>query len=502
MPLRAQLRGRSAATTAAALLRELPHGHELHRRRVPLRSAARAQLRERRLRRRVWILRGGTTCVAGTCRCEANCAGRSCGDDGCGGSCGSCPGSLSCIGGACGCEAGTTACAGVCCAAGLACVSGRCCAPSWRRTFSGVFAEGLSRASDGTLWIAGRVGAPASFVTGDRAWISSLDACGTLTSQTSWLPSSMPRATATHIATRTTARVPSSPLAIVGFGGADGNLDGLVSTLMTSPVRVTRDITLPASGSDDLYWQSTQSPDGLLWSAGQTNSQVGTCASVSLASPSTGTVCTWNIFSSCIGGGTFGTSIGHDGGVWFTGAHGNSAFVARYPSFGCAATPGCTCAPTLVREFGAPGTVSTTGRSVVAGSARTLVAGYAFLNGTDAAAVVMGVTADGTVSFGSPWNPTTIGDAFLGAAFVDGPSPTLYAVGLRGWDGLGNTAFAQGVLAAYDANTLTQRWVVSVPNAGGCWGVVGDDAGGVIVACGGSTSSTVRRCTSAGVCPP
>ncbi len=40
-------------------------------------------------------------CQAGVCSCTPACVGKSCGDDGCGGSCGSCPGGQQCLDGAC-----------------------------------------------------------------------------------------------------------------------------------------------------------------------------------------------------------------------------------------------------------------------------------------------------------------------------------------------------------------------------------------------------------------
>jgi len=54
----------------------------------------------------------GFKCVGGECVvCEPNCTGKACGDDGCGGSCGTCEGDLQCIGGQC--VAGDS-CAGAC----------------------------------------------------------------------------------------------------------------------------------------------------------------------------------------------------------------------------------------------------------------------------------------------------------------------------------------------------------------------------------------------------
>ena len=45
----------------------------------------------------------GQTCQNGQCVCTPNCTGKTCGDDGCGGSCGSCPSGQTCVSGQCMC---------------------------------------------------------------------------------------------------------------------------------------------------------------------------------------------------------------------------------------------------------------------------------------------------------------------------------------------------------------------------------------------------------------
>jgi hypothetical protein len=49
-----------------------------------------------------------------TSACRASCAGRTCGDDGCGGSCGTCEGELVCRNGRCDCPEGQDLCGGTC----------------------------------------------------------------------------------------------------------------------------------------------------------------------------------------------------------------------------------------------------------------------------------------------------------------------------------------------------------------------------------------------------
>jgi hypothetical protein len=72
--------------------------------------------------------------------CVPHCQGKVCGDDGCGGPCGSCPEEASCQQGACICPGGQRECQGACipsdqccsegdCPAEHSCVGGRCCLP-------------------------------------------------------------------------------------------------------------------------------------------------------------------------------------------------------------------------------------------------------------------------------------------------------------------------------------------------------------------------------------
>lgn len=105
---------------------------------------------------------GGITCVVCTgqeeclddgnnayvCTCVPDCAGKACGDDGCGGTCGTCSGALpACSAGQCTCPADSQACGGFCvpevcggggslsgcncsCPTGVVCIPGAVCAPA------------------------------------------------------------------------------------------------------------------------------------------------------------------------------------------------------------------------------------------------------------------------------------------------------------------------------------------------------------------------------------
>jgi len=93
---------------------------------------------------------GGATCVQGRCEgaCQPTCLGRECGDDGCGGSCGSCYGGATCVQGRCegacqptclGRECGDDGCGGSCgtCSGGKTCKDGACALPDCTPDCSG-----------------------------------------------------------------------------------------------------------------------------------------------------------------------------------------------------------------------------------------------------------------------------------------------------------------------------------------------------------------------------
>jgi hypothetical protein len=84
----------------------------------------------------------GQDCQAGKCSCVPQCAGKECGDNGCGGTCGNCPANYACSYGHCTCnasctgkECGSDGCGGSCgqCPTGKTCVGNKCkssCTPS------------------------------------------------------------------------------------------------------------------------------------------------------------------------------------------------------------------------------------------------------------------------------------------------------------------------------------------------------------------------------------
>ena len=443
----------------------------------------------------------GQSCVAGACRCVPFCTGRVCGSDGCGGTCGACTPPYACsLAGTCECPAGAMTCGSTCCGAAETCLSGRCCPNGWRRDLPGVVLEGTARDTDGSFLVAGRQGAPDTFADGDRAFVATLDACGVVTAQTSYLPTGLTRASLSSVATRGANRAVSSPPAALGIASSTPDLDGFFARLTARPLAVTSTVNVRPTASDDFVWQAAQTPDGTYWLAGASNGAA--CPSMALLSPTSTVPCMFNIFADCAGGGgAYGVTIGHDGRVWVTGARGTSGFVAQYAP-GCTPTPMCTCAPAATPTLlNFPSAASTTGRSIAAGTSSMYVAGYAFLTASDAEGFVAQVASDGRVTYSSALNPTSMGDGLLAIAFTPVGTPTVYAAGLLGWNGVGHTANATGLLAAYDPTTLALRWSTVVPGTGACWSVNVDEVGAAIVTCAGPTTSTVRRCLPSGACP-
>ena len=70
-------------------------------------------------------------CVAGLCVCQPDCSGKTCGGDGCGGTCGECGANEVCAPGfSCVCVPSSVSCDGVCCAPNSqVCAAGTCCTP-------------------------------------------------------------------------------------------------------------------------------------------------------------------------------------------------------------------------------------------------------------------------------------------------------------------------------------------------------------------------------------
>jgi hypothetical protein len=452
----------------------------------------------------------GRACVEGRCACAPACAGRVCGDDGCGGSCGPCASPRVCApdGTVCACPAGANPCGGACCAAGEACVSGRCCPSGWRTSVPGVQLQSIARDATGAIVLAGRAGSELALMDGDRAVVVTLDACGAVTGQQTLSPRGANRAGLSSVATRTSARTLSSPLAVAGsVQGATVDVDGVVMTLSSArlPATVTADTTVRFAGSSDYHHGAIQNADGSVWTAAAAQFLIQpACALATVTAAAGGTSCARTLFSPCTTDAAYAVGVGHDDRIWLVGNHGPQAFATPFDPSACAGSASCACAPARAPvEIRPSGTSFAGWRAVVAGPSRTFVAGFAGISSADIGALVGAIDGSGTVQLSALSNPTRLGDGYYGVAY--GPSergPLVYTSGLRNWNQSSPPSGSPGVLAAYDPVTLALRWELLVPGAGHCPAVAVDDAGGVLVVCTGPTGSTVRRCASSGTCPP
>ncbi|MFH1533223.1 MAG: hypothetical protein ABIK09_21060 [Pseudomonadota bacterium] len=128
------------------------------------------------------VCTGQDLCLAGHCQCQPACDGKNCGGDGCGGSCGVCTGQDLCVVGLCQCQpdclgldCGEDGCGGLCgtCQGGDTCVAGACVGAIGKRVFvtSTLTSAGLGGVSGADSYCQSRAGA-AGLGGSWRAWVS------------------------------------------------------------------------------------------------------------------------------------------------------------------------------------------------------------------------------------------------------------------------------------------------------------------------------------------
>jgi hypothetical protein len=421
----------------------------------------------------------------GRCFCPGNCVGRDCGDDGCGGTCGECTTGFSCTpAGTCACSG--TPCGAACCDGADICLSGACCSPTWTASLPGVGLRGVARDGDGTLYVAGSSAA--------QAYVAAFDACGN-------------RLRANSFPSGSSTTVSLSGLTLAGadvyVGGqtTDAGTDagnGVWARMPKSTLVPTW--TQPLWGGNDLdeIWAVAMTDTGDGWMAGTAGiTATGSFPWVVRGTPG-GDACGFAPYPAS-------TGVGRDlalsaGRVWFAGARDGVGFVTSFASSECAFTPGfdCACTPSgTTVPLPVDGAGTTEARALAFAGADLLVAGYADVGG-DLGGMVARVS--GTVVTQAPrWNPTALIDGYTALA-ADASGAAVYAAGLSGWTGTGESGSA--VLARYGVAGLTAEWQVVPSGAWICWDLVVDELGGIVVACvepGGSSS--LRRCLPSGMCP-
>ena len=425
-------------------------------------------------------------CRAGDCVCVPDCTGRECGDDGCGGSCGSCGEGFTCLpDGRCSCSG--TPCGAACCGTTQVCLSGGCCNAAWR-VETAASLRALARDTDGTLYVAG--------ADGTQAYVAAYDACGVrLREQRFTAPAAATGNLLTALALGNAEVYVAGQALLAGDDPGNGLWARLPKTTLTPAWAVG------LWGGDDLdeIWSVGVTAAGNGWMFGTTRTDAPPMiAWVVRGYADTGRACGFTAF----GGetGTVGRGLVLSGGrVYLGGQRAGQGMVTSFADDECGFVAGpCPCTPsgtTVTVEVA--GSLSTEVRALVDVAGSLYLAGFSDVGG-DLGALVARL-AGSTVTFAPRWNPTAQIDAFTELA-ADASGSALYAVGTRGWSGTGDAA--QAVLARYGVAGLTAEWQTTPTGAWACWDVAVDAGGGIVVACSRTGSgSLLARCLPSGVCP-
>ncbi len=334
-----------------------------------------------------------------------------------------------------------------------------------------------------------------------------VDACGREVRRGTFLPSGAVRGIANDVV------VAAPYLYVVGFQApavsAGDRGEGFAARLFQASLGL--DVVIPLRGSDlnDAVNAVAVAPDGALWGVGVLNYTAGPpwathCAWTIKADGATGAACGSNPFANCTYDGINDIQASATTGrLHVAGRRGSDAFTTSYAPSECSTVAPCPCTPSgRTVLFRPPGATAAEAYKLAVGSTATYAIGWADASGAgDYAGTLVRIPASGGVpSFAPLWNPTPLGDAFLGLT-LDSAAGSLFIVGVSNWDVSPTSTTASAVVARYDAATLAGGWTAYPPLAGACWDVLLDAAGGLVIACVSPTSSSVRRCLPAGTCP-
>jgi hypothetical protein len=429
----------------------------------------------------------GTVCSsAGRCLCEPACDGRECGDDGCGGSCGACGDGFVCgPDGRCTCPG--TACGAACCGTTEVCLSGACCEPTWRVETSAALSA-LARDDDGTLYVAGK--------DGTQAYVAAYDACGARLREQRFTQPAAATATALSAIALAGTEVYVAGQALLA-GTDPGN--GMWARLPKATLTPTWGAGLWGGDHLDEIWSVGVTTAGDGWMFGTISTDFPPTTSwVVRGYADTGRACGFGMFPSATG--SVGRGLLLTGGrVYLAGVREGRGVVTSFADTECGFTAGpCPCTPSGdVVTMEVAGAAHTEVRGLAAAGGVVYGAGFADIGG-DLGALVAG-SAGTTVTFAPRWNPTAQIDAFNDLA-ADPGGGVLYAVGTQGWPGAGETG--QGVVARYAVPGLAAEWRALPTGTWACLDVVVDAAGGVVTSCSAPGSrSVLARCLASGACP-
>ena len=400
--------------------------------------------------------------------CIPDCAGRECGDDGCGDTCA--PG----------------------CASTSSCIAGTCepiCAEAWTTTLPGV-------SSGRMLWVDGRL-----YVAGSTAasgWVGELDACdGSVDDQVGGVAP----AAATSAKLFSLALIGAELYAFGDLVTATDPGNGLYARVARDGLEVDWSAPLYGSADVDEGWDIVATLSGNLW-------MVGTAGTAASASP-------WAIKGNDAGQACGFAPMAGNGGARALAVAGDnvyigltvdgSAHIVRFLDGDCATSSPCPCTPSWTSPAITVGSIYTEPLHMILADGSAYLGGYAADSATpdDAYAFVVRVDlGTGAVTGSYTWNPTAAIDAF-GAMARDGAN--VYVVGVHGWDGSASFASGTATLHAIPhplaGSSSPAAWIHNLASVDVFLGVAVDGAGWVYAAGPAGADSVVLRCTTAGTCP-
>jgi len=455
-------------------------------------------------------------CENGMCKnCTPDCSNKDCGDDGCGGSCGSCTnvpkdvcidattlrdysGSGYCSNNKCTYNYSDTKCQN-------GCTNGACrtCNSIWKKEISGVFLKDISMSSDGYIYMAGKTGADDPLKDGDKIYVVKYDICGEEVAS-AIIPKNV-RSTAQSI-------ILDSALYVGGVQApsmvSGDRTDGFVLALNKDNLSVINYYEMDG-GSNRIDWLHSIAPtrSGVIWGVGTANDSTdgSTIPHIWLSRLDLNRqeYCSWDPFLPSGDTYDYGLKIIYnqsDGRVYFVGRVDTfNGFVSSYSWSECGVKP-CECSPTgNTVKFSGPSKYLTHPLSLVTISGDIYTVGIY----SDQSGVWSGFLArisGNTVTLSDELRISQRSDGLVSIS-ESSMSNLLLVSGFIDYDQSPSIASAKGIVMAYDRNNLSSVYTLYPSNANVCWSVKSDPMGGIVVLCDNTSGAMIMRCTNSGLCP-
>jgi len=392
------------------------------------------------------------------CDHDANCAGRPCGDDGCGGQCGEC-------------------------GPGADCAAGRCCPTVWRAPSSLARSGAVAvDPSTGNIVAVGR--------SADGPVIQTHDACDGAIIASGALaldpigPESMPHGV--HLSGNVAYVVGDSQRA------AESTSVGFLAAVSLPDLRTLWAIPLGDPNVRNELWDITQGgAGGTLYTTGVVRpfEEFGRVLWSLLFSP-TGETCEWGVFQP-----GFGRAVrARDGQVWYAGGSDQGLVGFTYPD-NCQPFFGqCECPPTSSTVIPSPWGLYAEARGIAVFAGRGYMAGY-MLQPEGSAGVVasFGPNTEGAITL--MWDPTPRLDGFLTATSAN---DQLFLGATYDWDAVSyDTGRAALAVALDPPQQLLYTRELGVGVARG----IATQGTGVYTIVARERDATLVKCTTLGQCP-